>query len=238
MIENARRYLGQRLGSIGIVIALTGLAVLAALPLASGQPSGFTATLAVFVMTSGIISRDAASGALQMILSRPILRAEYLLGRFLGAVTLFAGFVATAIALGLLLDRAATLAGWVSGGPAFAWKSALVAGLTDFVHGTLIIAILLFFSTFLRGMGDVLAFALIGLVLNLLPQIGTSLHKPALSRAAAVLMDNLSPTLPLSGVLPGHPLLPATGAYVLALVSYVLAACVIFNRREFSYGSD
>lgn len=238
MIENARRYLGQRLGSIGIVIALTALAILAALPLASGQPSGFTSTLAVFVMASGIVSRDAASGALQMILSRPILRVEYLLGRFLGALTLFAGFVATAIVVGFLLDRAAALAGWNSGGPQFAWTATLQAGLFDFLHGALVIAILLFFSTFLRGMGDVLAYALAGLVLSLLPQIGTSLHRPTLGRVARALMENVSPTLPVGDVLPGRLFPTATSAYVLAFVAYVFAACVIFNRREFSYGND
>jgi len=238
VIENARRFFRQKLGSIGTVIALTGLAILAALPLASGQPSGFTSTLAVFVLTSGIVSRDAASGALQMILSRPILRAEYLLGRFLGAAALSAGFVATAIVIGFLLDRAASLAGWVSGAPTFSWKLALQSGASDFARAVLCVATLLFFSTFLRGMGDVLAYLVFGLVFNLLPQIGNSLHKPALNRAGAFLMDNFSPTFPIGEIFHDRSIPVAAGAWVLALVAFIVGACAIFNRREFSYGTD
>lgn len=238
MRENARRFLRQKLGSVGVVTALSALAVLAALPLSSGQPAGFTATLAVFVMAAGIVARDASSGALQMILSRPIRRFEYLLGRFFGAVLLLAAFLALALVVGGLIDRAGRLAGWIAGEAPLSWSSALQAGLIDFLHGTLALATLLFFSTFLRGMGDVLAFVLSGLALSLLPQLGATLRKPALTRVGRFLADNLSPTAPLDEILGGRILVPAAGAYVLALVGYIVLACLVFNRRQFSYGTD
>lgn len=237
MIENARRFLRQRLGSIGLVIALGGLAILAALPIASGQPSGFTTTLAVFIMASGIVSRDAASGALQMILSRPVLRVDYLLGRFAGAAALLAEFVAAAVAVGFVLDRAAALAGW-SGGSPFVWKAVLSAALHDWIQGILVIATLLFFSTFLRGFGDVLAYVMLALVFNLMPQIGAAIRQPALQKISAFLVGNFAPTLPLDDVLHGRVLGNPTGAYALAFAAYLLAAALVFSRREFSYGTD
>lgn len=237
MIENARRFLRQRLGSIGLAIALVALVFLAGLPLSTGQQSGFTTTLAVFILASGIVSRDAASGALQMILSRPVLRVEYLLGRFGGAVALLTIFVGGAVAVGFVLDKAAALAHW-NEGPGFAWKAALVAALHDWTHGILVIATLLFFSTFLRGFGDVLAFVMFGLIFSLLPQIGAAIHQPVLQRLSAAFFRNFSPILPLDDLLRGRILGNATGAYALALAAYLLAAALVFSRREFSYGTD
>jgi ABC-type transport system involved in multi-copper enzyme maturation permease subunit len=236
--ENSRRYLGQKLGSVGVVIALGALAVLTGLQLMGGQPAGFLATLAVFVIASGLVSRDASSGALQMILSRPVRRVEYLFGRFVGALALLALFLATAVVSGFLLDRAAVLAHWGGGGSTFVWSATLLAALVDFLRGALVIATLLFFSTFLRGMGDVLVFLLAGLFLNLLPQAGASLRRPGLIQFGRVLMANLSPDLPFDELARGRVFTPAMGAWVLALVGFFVLACLIFNRREFSYGTD
>jgi ABC-type transport system involved in multi-copper enzyme maturation permease subunit len=236
--ENTRRYLGQKLGSVGTVIALVALSALTGLQLMGGLPAGFMATLAVFVMASGLVSRDASSGALQMILSRPVRRVEYLFGRFLGALALLALFLAVAVLSGFLLDRAAALAGWGGGVSNFVWSATLLAALVDFLHGALVIATLLFLSTFLRGMGDVLVFLLVALVLNILPQVGASLRRPGLIRAGRALMENLSPDLPIAELAKTRVLTPAAGAWVLALVGFLVLACLIFNRREFSYGTD
>ena len=108
-------------------------------------------------------------------LSRPILRAEYVLGRFFGAVGMLARVsLGIDALLAFLLDRAAALAGWSSGAPAFDVREALRLTGQDFFGGILVAAILLFFSTFLRGMGDVLSFLLFGLIFGLLPQIGNT----------------------------------------------------------------
>jgi ABC-type transport system involved in multi-copper enzyme maturation permease subunit len=238
MSENVRRYLRQKTGSIGTLIALATLAVLAGLPLSAGQPAGFTATLAVLVMGAGIVARDASSGALQMILTRPVLRVEYLLGRFFGAVVLFAVFVGSAVVVGFLIDAAGRAAGWQSGGPDFSWEAALRSGLVDFLRGVLVVATLLFLSTFLRGLGDVLAFVLGALALNLLPQIGANLRRPELGRFGRALLQNVSPAAPVDEILRGRVLVGTLSAYVLALVGFVLLACLVFNRREFSYGTD
>jgi hypothetical protein len=239
MITSARRLLDQKFGSVGVWISLVALILLGALLLISGQTSmGFVTVLAVFVVTAGIVSRDAASGALQMILSRPILRAQYLFGRYLAALTLLAGVLASVFATAVLVDRAAALAGW-TGGSAFLWQEGLRVVVAEFPRAALDAAILLFFSTFLRGLGDALAFALCGIVLNLLPQVATALRKPGLARFGRNLLANVAPDGAWGSVFHGGPILQvATGQWALAIAVYLLLASIVFNRRELSYGQD
>lgn len=238
MIESARRLIDQKVGSIGVWIALVALLLLGALLLISGQPStGIVTPLAVFVVTAGIVSRDAASGALQMILSRPILRAQYLYGRYFAALTLLAAFLVSVFATAVLIDRAATLAGWT--GDSFSWPEALRAVLADFPRAALDSAILLFFSTFLRGLGDALAFVLCGIVLNVLPQIGLALRKPAFASAARRVLENVAPDGAWGSIVHGGRILQAaTGQWALAMAVYLFLALLTFNRRELSYGQD
>ena len=239
MIESARRQLRQRLGSPGVWISLAVLAVLSGFSIGNGQPASFLTTLAVFVIAGGIVSRDAASGALQLILTRPILRGEYLFGRFLGALVLLAGFVTAALGITYSMDRVASLAGWSSGGPLMDWGAAAAATLHDFLAGTLSVAIVLLFSTFLRGIGDVLAYILCGLGLNLLPQLFDTMRKPSLAAGARTLLENVAPNVAWMEIAHGDRFLQApTGRYFLAVAVYLLAAALIFNRREFSYGAD
>ena len=239
MIESGRRLLDQKLGSVGVWISLVALDLLGALLLISGQTSmGFVTVLAVFVVTAGIVSRDAASGALQMILSRPILRAHYLFGRYLAALLLLAGFLGAVFATSVLIDRAAALAGW-TGGSAFLWPEALRVVVAEFPRAALDAAILLFFSTFLRGLGDALAFALCGIVLNLLPQVATAVRNPGLARFGRGLLANVAPDGAWESVFHGGPVLQAaTGQWALAIALYLFFALVVFNRRELSYGQD
>lgn len=239
MIESARRLVDQKVGSVGVWISLVALDLLGALLLITGQSStGLVTVLAVFVVAAGIVSRDAASGALQMILSRPILRAQYLYGRYLAALTLLAAFLASVFATAVLIDRAAALAGWM-GDSAFVWQEALRTVAADFPRAALDAAILLFFSTFLRGLGDALAFVLCGIVLNLFPQIAMALRNPGLARLARRAVANIVPDGAWSSIFHGGPVLQeATGEWALAFALYLFLALLIFNRRELSYGQD
>ena len=234
MTEMIRRFLAQKLGSLGTCIAFVLLAVLSALLLQSGRP-GMT-ILAVILLSAGIVSRDARSGALQMILSRPILRVEYLLGRYFGVLTGLAAFLLLSFGLAVGLDRVSALAGWDAG--SFSWRDALETSAAEFPRGALDAAILLLFSTFLRGIGDVLAYVLSFVVLSVAPQIGMALGKPQIVRAFRGAMDNLAPEPAWGQILRGGALQPEFGRYALALAGYILLATLVFNRREFSYGTD
>ncbi|HYR46788.1 MAG TPA: hypothetical protein VER78_07260, partial [Thermoanaerobaculia bacterium] len=92
MKEMVRRFLRQKFGSVGMLIALAVLSIVTALQVAatgdaSALESGF---LALLLLAAGSVSRDASSGALQMILARPIRRVEYLYGRYLGILAAYA----------------------------------------------------------------------------------------------------------------------------------------------------
>ncbi len=240
MIETARRYLAQKTGSVGAWIALIALGLMAAVPLAAGQPTGFTTLLAVFLLATGIVSRDASSGALQMILTRPIRRSDYVLGRYLGFLAMLAGFLSSTVVLAALAHRLEQTMGWSSGAQSFDWPEVLRVVAQELTHGALLGATILFFSTFLRGLGDLLAYLLFGLIFNVLPGIGAAaMHRPELARLSTFLLSNFAPRGAWAEILTGGRFLQIpTGQYFLALAGYLLLATLIFNRREFSYGTD
>jgi len=108
-----------------------------------------------------------------------------------------------------------------------------------FLQGALLAAIVLFFSTFLRGWGDVLAVAVFGILFGSLRTLGQALRLPAVARAGELARDNFSPSVPWDSVLHGQRVFgEPTGRYILALLLYWTLAAVIFSRREFSYGQD
>lgn len=237
MIEMARRFLRQKFGSGGLVAALVVLGLLEVLNLTShGAARGFVmASWAIFILAAGSVSRDISSGALQMILSRPIRRTQYLFGRYVGILASYAIFlVATSlialIVVGLLLPRAPRAV--------FAELPASVlaaASGSAFLSGALQAAILLFFSTFLPGIADLLGLLLLYLVLNL-PQLSRA---SALRRAAETARENMLPAVPWESVLRGDGVLgAATGRWVFALIVYLALAAVVFSRRELPYGQE
>ncbi len=239
MIEMARRFLRQKFGSPATVVALCLLALVACLPLNAGQQFGSIDTLAVLVLASGAVSRDASSGALQMILARPIRRSEYLAGRYLGILAAVAAFLLGTVLLAAALNAAIAS---LTPGPAshvFSFQAAGLAACHAFLAAALLAAILVFLSTFLRGWGDVLAVVLVFLLFNSMQGLGNALNLPLLARAGAVARENLAPSVPWPAPAgEGGLLSEATGRYVLALALSWALAVVVFSRREFSYGQE
>jgi hypothetical protein len=100
-------------------------------------------------------------------------------------------------------------------------------------------AVLLFFSTFLRGYGDVLAYFLLSLLLAAPGALSGPLKMPWLSTLGNIARDNILPRVSWNEVLRGKGILAApTGAFVLAVTAYLTFAAWIFSRREFTYGTD
>lgn len=234
-----RRFLRQKLHNAGVVIALVALALLVGVQLAaSGGQSGFeAAVVAVFVLAAAAVSRDATSGALQMILSRPISRSSYLLGRFVGVLAGYALFVLTASTFALALSRALPGAGAANAPLPLA---ALARGAAGSMLGAVgAAAPMLLLSTFLPGYGDVLGYILLPPLLSLPALAAPILNAPVLEKASTLLRRNLLPDVDWAEALSGRGALSeSVGRWVFAMVAYVALAIVLFNRREFAYGQD
>jgi ABC-type transport system involved in multi-copper enzyme maturation permease subunit len=235
-----RRFLRQKFHSVGVVIALSALALVSAFPLAtSGGESGFeSGTLALIILAAACVSRDESSGALQMILSRPIRRSEYLLGRFAGVLAGYGAFLLACVGLALLVSRVLPM---LTGVPAsFPPLAGLLRGAAGAFLGAMTMAApILLLSTFLPGYGDVLGYILLGGVLALPSAVARLFQMPALEKIGTFLRQNLMPDVDWGEVLSGrHLLSEPTGRWLLAVVGYLALADFVFSRREFAYGRD
>jgi hypothetical protein len=231
VIEMARRLIRQKFGSRGLVAALAVLALVETFGLAHrAGPAGFTiANWAIFVLAAGSVSRDVSSGALQMILSRPIRRTQYLFGRYAGILAAFALFLAGTSLVAFVVVNLAAPAAAAEVAPA---RLATLAGET-FLSGAFTAAILLFFSTFLPGIADLLGLLILYIVLHLPVGAGT------VNRVIEAARDNLVPNVPWNEVRAGQgAALAVAGRWVFALTVYLALAAVVFSRRELPYGND
>src|SRR5262249_51994675 len=156
--EMGLRYLRQKFHSVGVVVALSALALLSATPLAlSGGRNGFeSGTLALLILAAACVSKDESSGALQMILCRPIRRSAYLMGRFVGVLGAYAA---------LLLSRLLPLTG--AAPVPFEFSALARAAGGSMLTAVAMAAPILLLSTFLPGYGDVLGYILLGGILAL-----------------------------------------------------------------------
>lgn len=239
MTEMVRRLLRQKFGSVLVMIGLAVLSALTAVQAALGgeaalESSGF---LTLLLLGAASVSRDVSNGALQMILARPILRVEYLFGRYCGILLAYAICLAMTGALTLVFSpllrgllgsaRPLSLAGLARGAAGALLSAALFA------------SILLFFSTFLPGYGDVLAYFLLSLLIGLPEILAGPLGIPSLSKIGPALRENVLPRVAWGEVLRGEGVFSGqVSAYVLAVTAYLALAALIFSRREFSYGRD
>jgi len=232
VIEMVRRYVRQKYGSPGLLVALGILALIETFTFANGGGRGGFVIVpwAIFLLAAGSVSRDVSSGALQMILSRPIRRTEYLFGRYLGILVSYGLFLAVTSALIFLVVHLTTGSAAEDASPV---RLALLAGDT-FATGAFQAAILLMFSTFLPGIADLLGLLVLFLVLHLPPW-----NKTWLRNAADAARENLLPQVSWNEALRGEGILgAATGRWVFALTVYLVLAAVIFSRRELPYGQD
>jgi ABC-type transport system involved in multi-copper enzyme maturation permease subunit len=238
VIEMIRRFVRQKFGSAGLVVALIVLGLVQLLPLAAqGTAAGFSmASWGIFVLAAGSVSRDISSGALQMILSRPIRRTQYLFGRYFGILLSYALFLVATSLLAFLLFHLVVLRTARAGGAAdFSTAGLAVAAGEAFLTGAFQAAILLLFSTFLPGIADLLGLLLLYLVLNL-PQFSQSAF---IRNAGERARENMLPSVEWERVFRGGDVpAAATGRWLFALTVYLVLAAIVFSRRELPYGQD
>jgi ABC-type transport system involved in multi-copper enzyme maturation permease subunit len=237
VIEMVRRFLRQKLGSLLVVIALICLVPLAAGSIIAtpGSSDNFPVTLALLLVAAGCVSRDTSSGALQMILARPIRRSAYVMGRYLGIAATIAIFLAAALAIALAVPKLLPALGL---GPLDPVTALSGAGGT-FLDALLIAATILFFSTFLPSYADAFAYILLMFFLAAPAVLGQLLKNASLMNLGSALRKNVAPSVPWADLLRGRDVLgEAGGRYLLALVAFLAAALIVFSRREFAYGQD
>jgi len=228
MIE---RFLRQKFESPLVVGTLAVLALVVATPPALS--AGPARLVALLLIASGAVSRDASSGALQIILARPISRTEYLGGRLLGIMAAYAIFLAAATIFGLLLS-------WKLGGMATLLSPALARAFVGaLLDGLQVAVLLLFFSTLLASYGDALGYLLLWIAFSTASAFGTGLGNAGMAQAARKAQENLLPDVRWDTVLAGGDFpIEALGRWVLAVTLCFVLAAAVLSRREFSYGQD
>jgi ABC-type transport system involved in multi-copper enzyme maturation permease subunit len=231
MREVLRRTVRERWRYLLVGALLIGFGALA---VAAGGPAGTAfagSSLMVVLFSSGIVSRDARSGTLQMLLARPIRRSDYLLGRYLGVLTLEACFLA-----------AAFLIAWATGAlshHAVPVRETLLSGAGYFLQSSLYAALILCFSTFVAGYGDVLTYVLLWVLMGAGIQIGRALELPRLRTVFEFLKNQILPEPGWAKILSAQKwLAPEAGAWALAVAGFLALAALIFSRRQFSYASE
>jgi len=241
VIEMARRLVLQKFGSVAVVTLLSLLAALIAFGAAADGARGrafSTASLALIVLGAGVVSRDVSSGAVQMILARPLSRTGYLLGRWLGVLWAFAVFLAIAAGLVVLLALAILPAFHARVEP-LSFPALLRGGAGALLDGVLFSATLLCLSTFLPGYGDLIAYFLVVVGLSVVQGIGGAVRIPALDTAARLARENLMPDPDWTALFSGQSTsLEPVGRWALAVSVFILIAALIFRRRQFAYGQD
>jgi ABC-type transport system involved in multi-copper enzyme maturation permease subunit len=213
---------------------------------AAGAPSQawqvFTSLFAV-VLGCQIIGPEFSSGTLQLILAKPVRRADYLVSRVAGVTLVLWGVlwvpIAAEVVARLLLRR-----------EAFDWLGA-VSGVTHLSAEVFFVcAILTMFGSMVRSYFNVAIYVgiqmLIGLLLSLINNVINSSSarldamraffraRPEFSAALRAIDRNLYPDPPSATVFDRAWLALVLSNAAVAL----LLACILFRRREVPYGAD
>lgn len=204
--------------AVGAAAAFRGLQVLESM----GGP------LALLV-TAGAIGQDVASGVLQLSLSRPVTRSEYVLSRWvaggLGASALFAMMLAASCAM--VLARGGDL----SAGPVLELAVRNVAA--AFGLAAVIVAL----SSLAPGLGDLALWFLGGASATIAQNLGTFRRWTWLEIAGHELERTLSPSLPVAWMHGGAVGWAELAAYASTVVLALAVAVLVMNRKELSYAS-
>ena len=183
------------------------------------------------ILAAGSIGQDVSSGVLQLTFARPVSRPSYVLSRWFAA-----GAGGALLAFAQLLAVAAVLA---SRGVAAPVPDVLVALLEAALLSFAAAAVLIMFSSFVNGLGDVAVFFVLVLFAQAAGQVATFKHWAIVERACAEINRTLWPDVHVAW-LAGHGT-PAWTDLVTLLSTVAIAlsvAIVVVNRKELSYAAD
>lgn len=233
--ETVRRHLSS-IGYVLFVLLLAAVGLLSSNFAVPGSMWPSLVALLAIVTGSAVIGPEFSTGALQLIVSRPVSRPAYLLSRVTG--------VLLSVALAAVAGLAAECTGRLLRAGAVPWAhlGGMFAG--ALAASLLIIAMLTLLGSLTRAyfnvaiyLGGEAALGMIQAVTGTIRIRGEGVgaflqHHPGVERGLAAVDDTLFASVP--GALTGAWL---ARVLVTAAVALVLA-CLAFARREVPYGSD
>jgi ABC-type transport system involved in multi-copper enzyme maturation permease subunit len=187
--------------------------------------------LIALILGAGLIGQETSSGVIQLLLARPVSRAEYVYSRWFAVGAFAAAVVLVEVTLG-----ASVMA--LRGVPPPIGATAIVA-VEQVLAAFGLLSVLALFSSLLPGVGDVLAWVVANVAGGVLQMVGGAMRVPGLVRASEEIGRFLSPTLSLHGVYGGGVISWFQLISYFSTVTACLAlAILVLNRREFSYATD
>lgn len=182
-----------------------------------------------WLLGAGILGQESASGVFQLLFARPIRRWEYVVSRWLAVI---------AGAGALMLLQLAIIA-FVSGSRAPAMHEILIQGADQLLAIAGTTSVILLFSSFLSGVGDVLGMLLATFAAQILGFVGQLRQSEAIIRTRDELVRFLGPELPIGPLTAGghFPWFDVV-SYFSTITLCLVVAIWVLNQREISYASE
>lgn len=182
-----------------------------------------------FLLAAGILGQESSSGVFQLLFARPVRRWEYVVSRWLAVCAAACGLVVLQIALICLV--------LASKGLPEARDIVFAIG-TQMLSAIGTTSIVLLYSSFISGVGDVIGVILTAVSAQVIGGIGQLRQSEWLVRTGAELGRFVAPQLD-AHMLTRTPLpwFDLT-SYLSTIALCVAVAVLVLNRREISYASD
>ncbi len=175
------------------------------------------------ILGAGSIGRDVSSGVLALLLTRPLTRTTYLMAKWTAVTAAVAMLSCLTLTVQMLLLRSKGID--ISGGEL--WSTAF----SSVTSAGGLAAVLVLFSVFMPGAGDIALWVALNLV-GFLAQRAMSM------RVHTEWGNLLHPTLGWASTFGGTPISWFTLSSYLSTVTLCLcAAALVLNRKEISYAS-
>ena len=183
------------------------------------------------VLAAGMIGQDLSSGTLQLLLARPVTRAQYVFSRWAAvAVGSFLVVVLQALCAAAIM--------FARGAPAPWGHAALYLG-DSLLDAAGMAAVMALLSSLSSGIADLGLLFLAWLSAEVLEKVGMFKSWDWLTRGAGELLGTLKPELDLTPLVQGGPFpWPAVVGYLSTVTLCLALAVVVMNRRELSYASS
>jgi ABC-type transport system involved in multi-copper enzyme maturation permease subunit len=183
------------------------------------------------ILGAGLLGQEMSAGVLQLVFARPVSRSEYILSRWLGVGALATAAVLVQVVLGGAMMAARGVPPSVSALGAVALEQSLAA------FG--IVSVIALLSSFLPGVGDLLAWFALNVFGGVLQAAGAFMQKPWLMRVSEEWSRFLSPVLGIHEAFGGGVVSWFHLVSYFSTVTLCLALAIVFlNRRELSYATD